>query len=63
MGEVVSHVCGACGENHPHLLNISAIISTILVVFGGYISYISKKFTGFYKNKLFILKKSTATTL
>ena len=43
MGEVVSHVCGACGENHPHLLNISAIISTILVVFGGYYQYIECK--------------------
>lgn len=43
MGEVISHVCGTCGENHPHLLNISAIISTILVVFGGYYSYIKCK--------------------
>ena len=51
MGEVVSHVCGACGENHPHLLNISAIISTILVVFGGYVSYINCKIKALWKNK------------
>ena len=63
MGEVISHVCGTCGENHPHLLNISAIISTILVVFGGYFAYIKSKTVGFCKKLLFILNRSTATTL
>jgi hypothetical protein len=47
MGEIVSHVCGACGENHPHLLNLSAL----LVVVGGYISYIKCKITSLWTNK------------
>jgi hypothetical protein len=45
MGEVISHVCGACGENHPHLFNISAL----LVVFGGYYQYIKCKITSLWK--------------
>lgn len=37
MGEIVSHVVGACGDHwHPNLLNISAIT----VGFAGFISYI-----------------------
>jgi len=59
MGEVINHICGTCGENHPHLLNLSAL----LVVFGGYFSYTKCKIVGFYKKLLFIIKKSTATTL
>jgi hypothetical protein len=59
MGEVIEHVCGACGENHPHLLNISALF----VAFGGYFTYIKCKTVGFCKKLIFILKKSTATTL
>jgi hypothetical protein len=47
MGEVVSHLCGACGENHPHLLNLSALI----VAFGGYISYFKYKITSIWTNK------------
>lgn len=47
MEEVVKHVCGVCGENHPHLLNISAI----LVGFVGYISYIKLKVKSLWKIK------------
>jgi len=36
MSEVINHICGTCGENHPHILNISAV----LVGVAGYISYI-----------------------
>lgn len=25
MSEVLNHLCGTCGENHPHLLNIYAL--------------------------------------
>ena len=46
MEHIVQHICGACGENHPHLLNISAII----VAVGGYISYIKFKITSIWKN-------------
>jgi len=46
MGEVLTHICGACGENHPHLLNISAI----LVGFVGYISYIKSKINSLWNN-------------
>jgi len=46
MEEVVKHICGACGENHPHLLNISAL----LVAFGGYISYIKYKIKSLWKH-------------
>ena len=45
MGEVISHVCGACGENHPHLLNISALF----VAFAGYYSYIKCKIQSLWK--------------
>jgi hypothetical protein len=45
MEEVVKHICGACGENHPHLLNFSAL----LVVFGGYYSYIKCKIKSLWK--------------
>jgi len=47
MGEVVSHLCGACGEIHPHLLNLSAL----LVVFGGYFSYIKCKIKTLWKKQ------------
>jgi len=59
MGEVINHICGTCGENHPSILNFSALA----VVFAGYFSYIRDKVMGFYKKLLFILNKSTATTL
>ena len=45
MGEVVNHLCGACGENHPHLLNLSAL----LVAFGGYFYYIKCKIKSLWK--------------
>jgi hypothetical protein len=47
MGEVLTHVCGACGENHPHLLNISAIFVALV----GYISYIKLKIKSLWTNK------------
>lgn len=46
MEEVVKHVCGVCGENHPHLLNLSAL----LVVFGGYITYVKCKIKSIWNN-------------
>lgn len=47
MGEVIEHVCGACGENHPHLLNISAFF----VAIGGSISYIKYKIKSLWKKQ------------
>lgn len=45
MGEVVNHICGTCGENHPHLFNLSAT----LVIFAGYISYVKFKIKSIWK--------------
>ena len=59
MGEVISHVCGACGDSHPTLITLPAL----LAVFGGYFAYIKSKTVGFCKKLLFILNRSTATTL
>lgn len=39
MSEVINHICGTCGENHPSMLNISSI----LVGVAGYFSYIKSK--------------------
>jgi hypothetical protein len=39
MSEVINHICGTCGENHPHILNVSSI----LVGVAGYFSYIKSK--------------------
>lgn len=50
MSEVINHLCGTCGENHPHLLNLSAILVGVV----GYFSYI--KLT--IKNKLLKLWKT-----
>jgi hypothetical protein len=36
MSEILNHICGTCGENHPTLLNISAIGVGV----AGYFSYI-----------------------
>ena len=36
MIEVIKHTLGMCGENHPHLLNISALGVGV----AGYFSYI-----------------------
>lgn len=36
MSDVIGHLCGICGDNHPSLLNISPI----LVGVAGYFSYI-----------------------
>ena len=36
MGEVLNHICGTCGENHPSLITLPAL----LVAFTGYYSYI-----------------------
>jgi hypothetical protein len=54
MGEVVSHLCGACGENHPHLLNLSAL----LVAFVGYVSYLKCKIRSLWKKINSISSKS-----
>lgn len=59
MGEVINHICGTCGDSHPSLISIPAL----LAVFGGYFAYIKCKTIGFCKKVLFILNKSTATTL
>jgi hypothetical protein len=49
MSEVINHLCGVCGENHPHLLNISALGLGI----AGYFTYIKYKFKSIFlwKNK------------
>ena len=44
MIEVIKHTLGMCGENHPHLLNISVIGVGI----AGYFSYIKS----YLKSKL-----------
>ena len=36
MSEVINHICGTCGENHPHILNISALGVGV----AGYLMYI-----------------------
>ena len=46
MEEVLRHAVGACGENHPHLFNLSAL----LVGFVGYISYIKIKLKSLWSN-------------
>jgi hypothetical protein len=38
MTEVINHICGTCGENHPHIFNLSAL----LVGIAGYFSYIKE---------------------
>jgi hypothetical protein len=38
MSEVINHICGTCGENHPHILNISSIGIGVV----GYFSYIKE---------------------
>lgn len=40
MIEVIKHTLGMCGENHPHLLNISAFGVGV----AGYFSYIKLYF-------------------
>ena len=47
MVEVVKHSLGLCGENHPHLLNLSALF----VVFGGYLSYLYIKIKTLWKKE------------
>ena len=55
MIEVVKHSLGICGENHPHLLNISALLVGII----GYFSYIKFEI----KNKLKLWKKKKQNQL
>ena len=50
MIEVIKHTLGMCGENHPHLLNVSVLGVGV----AGYFSYI--KFT--IKNKLKLWTKN-----
>jgi hypothetical protein len=47
MGEVINHICGTCGENHPSILNFSALA----VVFAGYFSYIKCKIKSLWKKQ------------
>jgi len=49
MSEVINHLCGTCGENHPHLLNISAIGVGV----AGYFTYIKS----YLKAKIELWKK------
>ena len=49
MGEVITHICGTCGEPHPSILTIPAL----LVVFGGYFTYIKSAI----KTKIELWKK------
>jgi len=45
MGEVINHICGTCGEHHPSLITLPAL----LVVFGGYYSHIKAKIKSLWK--------------
>ena len=47
MEELIKHGLGVCGENHPHLLNISAIFVGLV----SYISYIKLKIKSIWNNK------------
>ena len=47
MEEVLKHACGICGENHPSILNFSALV----VVFAGYFSYIKCKIKSLWKKQ------------
>jgi hypothetical protein len=49
MNEIINHICGVCGENHPNILNLS----TIIVGITGYFSYIIFKIKSIFlwKNK------------
>jgi hypothetical protein len=46
MEEVIKHTIGVCGENHPHLFNLSAFLVGIV----GYISYIKLKIRSLWNN-------------
>jgi hypothetical protein len=50
MSEIINHICGTCGENHPHIFNLSAL----LVGIAGYFSYIKS----LIKLKLKLWKKN-----
>lgn len=45
MGEVFIHISGTCGENHPSILTLPVV----LVVVGGYFSYIKYKIKSLWK--------------
>jgi hypothetical protein len=49
MTEVINHIFGTCGENHPHVFNLSALGIGII----GYFSYIKFKIKSIFlwKNK------------
>jgi len=49
MSEVINHLCGVCGENHPHFLNISALGLGV----AGYFTYIKS----IIKTKIQLWKK------
>jgi len=50
MSEVINHLCGACGENHLHLLNVSVLGLGIT----GYFTYIKS----IIKTKIKLWKKN-----
>jgi len=33
MSEVINHLCGTCGESHPHIFNISSILVGVVGCF------------------------------
>ena len=45
MGEVINHICGTCGENHPSMITLPAL----LVAIAGYFTYIKCKIKSLWK--------------
>jgi len=45
MEEVVNHICGTCGDNHPSIMTLPAL----MIVFGAYFSYIKCKIKSLWK--------------
>ena len=45
MGEVINHICGTCGENHPSIITLPAL----LVAIAGYFTYIKCKIKSLWK--------------
>ena len=38
VNDIINHLCGTCGEGHPHLLNLSSMLVGVV----GYFSYIKE---------------------
>lgn len=45
MGDVIGHLSGTCGENHPSIITLPALA----VVFGAYFSYLKYKIKSLWK--------------